>query len=73
MSVFVNRCDEFYIDLMFLVDSKYSSKSIPKSTLMIYYESARGRVYIEVVKNKKASCIADTLDGFVGYMNKFKD
>ena len=44
--VFINNPDEFYLDLLFINDSKYISKQIPETIIAMFYNPAYHRVFL---------------------------
>ena len=44
--VFINNPDEFYLDLLFIGDSKYISKQIPETIIAMFYNPAYHRVFL---------------------------
>ena len=67
--VFINNPDEFYLDLLFITDSKYISKQIPETIIAMFYNPAYHRVFLQIIPDKKAETLIKTIDHLQTYIN----
>ncbi|CAL6086354.1 Conserved_hypothetical protein [Hexamita inflata] len=71
--VYISQYDDFYLDLIFLKDSKYVSKQIPELIISTYYNPANHRIFVQSIPNKQPKEILNSFISFQNYILKFED
>ncbi|CAL6016563.1 Conserved_hypothetical protein [Hexamita inflata] len=71
--VYISQYDDFYLDLIFLKDSKYVSKKIPDLIISTYYNSANHRIFVQNIQSKTPKEILNSFISFQNYILKFED
>ncbi|CAL6032894.1 Conserved_hypothetical protein [Hexamita inflata] len=71
--VYISHYDDFYLDLIFIKDSKYVSKQIPDLIISTYYNSANHRIFVQSILNKTPHQLLNSFISFQNYILKFED
>ncbi|CAL6059725.1 Conserved_hypothetical protein [Hexamita inflata] len=71
--VFISQYDDWFLDLIFIKDSKYISKQIPELILSTYYNPANHRIFVQSIQNKTPKEILNSFISFQNYILKFED
>ncbi|CAL6099701.1 Conserved_hypothetical protein [Hexamita inflata] len=71
--VYISHYDDWFIDLIFIKDSKYISKQIPELIISTFYNPANHRIFVQSIPNKQPNEVLNSFISFQNYILKFDD
>ena len=70
---FVNKPDHWYVDLIHISNDKYIEAEFESQWVILFYEPARRRIYIETLQDKGSEGTSRAFVNFMQYIEKLDD
>ena len=70
---FINKPDHWYVDLLEISNDMYLESRFPTQFIILFYEAARRRIYIQTIDNKSTVQTNRALANFLEYTKTLSD
>ncbi|CAL6113040.1 Conserved_hypothetical protein [Hexamita inflata] len=71
--IYINYYDDWYLDLIFIKDTKYLEKEIPDLIIALFYNAANHRLFVSHTSNKTPQQSLQAFISFQQYIQGFPD